>query len=554
MADPIFRAIIAVVDRTAGPLKAIDARLAAAGSPLRDLGKKLAEVGEHSGLARLAEAGRRAGERFKELGRNIRELAGPLEVLGAAATVAGLTELVKHAAEYGAALYDAALKTGVAADQLARLHFAAQITGTDAGALDHGLERLNRTIGDTVSGKNQEMALMFSRLHISLRDSEGKIRSGGQVLGDLAEAVKRNKESPVILAEIAKAMGARSGAELLPLLRQGKDGLAALGAEAEHFGLVMSAEGVANAKEFDDSLKKVGFSVQGLSNAIGEKLFPILRPMLTDMADWIAANRQVIATKITGMVSTLGEVLRSINWGAIKAGLSWIAAGFAFVSRWIGPTTLAIGLATIAMAPLIMAFLGANIALVRMGWALGGVALRLGLLAFAEIAGAIGMFIQGLRAGIGVVLAFDAALAANPIGLVIIGITALVAAGLLLWKYWAPISGLFKGMWDGIIAAFDLGWGKIKPIIDAVSEGAHAVARVLGWRDLSASATARDAAARGAPLRGADDAGGGAADQRGETQLKITVEDGRTKIASRSTGNAPAPDISYTGFAMAPGF
>ena len=54
--------------------------------------------------------------------------------------------------------------------------------------------------------------------------------------------------------------------------------------------------------------------------------------------------------------------------------------------------------------------------------------------------------------------ALNAAMSANPIGLIIAGIVALVAAVALIYRYWGPLSDFFAGLWDGIKSAFATGW------------------------------------------------------------------------------------------------
>ena len=51
--------------------------------------------------------------------------------------------------------------------------------------------------------------------------------------------------------------------------------------------------------------------------------------------------------------------------------------------------------------------------------------------------------------------ALNAAMDANIIGLIILGITALIAAGVLLYKNWEPIKEFFSGLWDGIVSGFN---------------------------------------------------------------------------------------------------
>lgn len=58
--------------------------------------------------------------------------------------------------------------------------------------------------------------------------------------------------------------------------------------------------------------------------------------------------------------------------------------------------------------------------------------------------------------------AWNAAMMANPIGLIIVGIMALVAAAVLIIKYWEPIKAFFSGLWNGIKSGLSSAWEFIK--------------------------------------------------------------------------------------------
>jgi hypothetical protein len=74
----------------------------------------------------------------------------------------------------------------------------------------------------------------------------------------------------------------------------------------------------------------------------------------------------------------------------------------------------------------------------------------------------------------------------NPIGL------AIAAAALLIYKFWGPISGFFKGLWSGLSQGFSMIAEDIKlafepaapllrPLIDALSWIGEKIKAVIGW-------------------------------------------------------------------------
>lgn len=101
-----------------------------------------------------------------------------------------------------------------------------------------------------------------------------------------------------------------------------------------------------------------------------------------------------------------------------------------------------------------------------------------GLLAVGAAVAAIGvastfavgglMSMGGALSYVGGVLAFvGRLLLLNPIGLTI---TAIAVGALLIYKYWEPISGFFKGLWDGITDTFKQALDSIGKRIDWVGD------------------------------------------------------------------------------------
>ena len=66
---------------------------------------------------------------------------------------------------------------------------------------------------------------------------------------------------------------------------------------------------------------------------------------------------------------------------------------------------------------------------------------------------------KGLMIAMGALKGLGLALVANPIGMAITGIA---VAAFLIWKYWEPIKGFFKGLWGGIKTIFSAAWEGIK--------------------------------------------------------------------------------------------
>lgn len=232
--------------------------------------------------------------------------------------------------------------------------------------------------------------------------------------------------------------------------------MAAQRKEAEKFGVIMGEEDVAAATLFGDSLTRTRYATQGLQNAIGGKLLPILQPLLDDFNDWIAKNREWIATTIVDAIKDFADSLKDIDLKSVVAGFVKFVQTSAKVFSALG------GLKTVGVA----------------------VASLYGVKVIASIMG-VGKAMLSL---IPTIVSLSAALWANPIvlivGAIVAAIGGLIYGGYQLYKHWNEVVTWFTGVWEKVKQAvgafFDwyLGlWGisaddvmaVVKRVYDAVS-------------------------------------------------------------------------------------
>ena len=107
----------------------------------------------------------------------------------------------------------------------------------------------------------------------------------------------------------------------------------------------------------------------------------------------------------------------------------------------------------------------------------------------AMLAGGAAMLIwHGIMVAFGPVMkiitalqwAFNAAMDANPITLIILAIIALVAAFVILWNRSAAFRDFWIGIWNAIGDIISFAWNHgIKPIFEAIKDGIHKVGDVF---------------------------------------------------------------------------
>jgi hypothetical protein len=194
--------------------------------------------------------------------------------IAATAAAASLIAATKSAAEYGDQLDKMNARTGIAVEDLAKFQFAAQLSDTSLESLGKALNKLSPLVVAAAEGAPAS-AEKFKKLGIELRNTDGSIKSASEIMLDLAD-VFASMPDGIQKTALAVDLFGRSGADLIPMLNEGRAGLKAMGDEAERLGLVLSKKQTAAAAEFSDNMERLAFSSKATGVAIGNALIPSL--------------------------------------------------------------------------------------------------------------------------------------------------------------------------------------------------------------------------------------------------------------------------------------
>ena len=238
-------------------------------------------------------------ERFRALmGKNLEGLAGEFGtwaegVLGSLATVQGAmiaTGAVAGAAvvAFGGFALEAAHKysefvdevargsrtTGISAENMSKLKFAADVTHTSYEALTMGLTRFATTVVKAAQGSQQQLAA-FEAIGIS----QEQVKAGETDLNGLLMVVAdrfHELGSRVLQTAEARELFSRGGPALVKMLSQGSEGLREMGAEAEALGLVIGAKDVQANEVYKASLHMLKAEMEAFVIMIGRDVLPQL--------------------------------------------------------------------------------------------------------------------------------------------------------------------------------------------------------------------------------------------------------------------------------------
>lgn len=227
-------------------------------------------------------------------------------VAGAAAAVSlgkAMGEAIDRFDEMG----KAAQKVGLSVEALSRLEYAARLSDVSLETLSTGLTRLSNNMAQIAQGTGQTAAYAFAAIGVSATEASGKLRSANDVLADVADRFAALPDGAEKTA-IAVQLFGRSGAELIPMLNMGREGLKELADEADRLGITLDTKATKNAERFNDNLTRVQAAMEGVVNRITEAALPVLTYLSEKFVE-AAGNGDLLETFANGFVITLKAVV-----------------------------------------------------------------------------------------------------------------------------------------------------------------------------------------------------------------------------------------------------
>lgn len=287
-------------------------------------------------------------------------------------------------------------------------------------------------------------------LGVEVLDVEGNVRNMVELMGEMAQATE-HMGSGERLAILKEVFGERPAAALSELMAQeGSGGI------TKYLEVMQNAEGTTQAmadrmnETAHGSMKQLQSAVESVQISLGNMLIPAMK-----VATGLLTRAATAVQNFTERYPNLSKWIVLITAGLISFKVAAIALGYAFTfvrGAW---------LSTVLVAKTLnvwMTLLRTNS--IKMAASQKTAAAGAKLMAAAQ-------------------WLLNSALLANPIGLVVAGIAALVAAGVALYKYWDVVAAFFKGVWDGFVqglapvresfAALAPVMELIRPVIDGVS-------------------------------------------------------------------------------------
>lgn len=241
------------------------------------------------------QAGARAAQsRMQALGRSMRGIS-----VGMAAAGVGLALAMKGQLNAADAAGEMAQQIGISVEDLTRLRHVAKMSGTSVSGMETGVRQLARAMA---AGSPA-----IKGLGVEVRDANGELRPTVDVMEDIAAKFAAMPDGAEKTARAMKIFG-KGGAEMIPILNQGKTGMQALMAEADRLGITISQETSDAASNFNDNLTRLKGTMGGLLNVIVASLAPTLEK-LSDWAVRAAAGFQNLSEPVKKIAAGMGLLL-----------------------------------------------------------------------------------------------------------------------------------------------------------------------------------------------------------------------------------------------------
>lgn len=343
-----------------------------------------------------------------------------------------LGETMKYAAPvahaFGASLEETAALTGIMANSGIKASAAGtalrsgflRLAGTSAKSTK-AIEEMGLSLSEATAQQEEARAALAS-LGIAMDDTNGP-RKMGAIVRDLADKTKdMSKEQR--LATLATIFGTNAASAWVAVIDQGPDALDQLTKELEN----SDGAAAAMAETMQNNARGAMVRLQSATESVAISIGGTMLPTLAELGDSLA-NEAAYVSKVASEHPELTEAIIKTSFAVMGMVIAYKAARAIYYS------------VVAAKAAYVLATNSETLASARS-------TIASGIHKAAMLGGTIAIY-----AAAAAQWALNAAMTANPIGLVIIAVVALIAAFVWLGTHFQAVSEFCTSMWESPTAA-----------------------------------------------------------------------------------------------------
>ena len=285
-------------------------------------------VGEQ-GIKRLGNSMQGVQGKVKNLKIAVGGLNGALKVFAGVMAAGAFTRFIKGAIDSADSFGKLEDQTGIAANTLQAYVNAGKLAGIEQATIDKGLRRLSQSMREADQGV-ATYSDSFNALGLSVRDSEGNLKSNEQVLGEIADRFADMPDGAT-KAAIAMEIFGRSGASMINMLNGGSAAIKELNYE-------VSDNFAQNAEFFNDQIALLTIKFDGFRKQLTDALLPTLNNLLSMFSEIFNADQdfdaffqgvevglKVISSAVFSTVAGFRFLISTIK--SVAIGLGELAQG-----------------------------------------------------------------------------------------------------------------------------------------------------------------------------------------------------------------------------------
>ena len=380
-------------------------------------------------LAAQMESAKKSAANFGAGALQVGKVLGGIAI-GAIAAGAAVFKLTQNTAAAADDILNTSNALGISTKALQEYRYVGVQAGLTTEEMDSALTKLTKNLGSDSAAVDEALS------KIGLTSKELKAAGPDKSLEMVAQGFQSITD-PTVKAAVAMSLFGKSSVRMVNALSKGEAGIAALRTEAQEIGYVMDGEALDAAGNLDDTLDKLGATFTGLKARITSGAMPGMTKFIDKIQAGIKPGGQFEGViKLVGLaISKIGD----IAGGAIDFIVLMVEKLEPFKT-----IILAITAGVIAYGIAIKVLNAISIVMTAVQWAL------------------------------------NVAMGANPIGLIILAIAALVAGIVLLIANWEACLPVLKIVGKAFLSFIAMSFAPLLIAIDAVITGLIAIGNLAG--------------------------------------------------------------------------
>lgn len=317
------------VDKNSAQYRQLQREIIETESKLKTFKNQLKEVG-NAKLTALSK-------QFDEVSQKTRGLSMAAGGIGAA-----LLANTYKAAQSADEIATLAKQYGVTTDEIQRMNYAQELVDVSTDSMLGSMQKMTKQMGANNSA--------FAELGVSITNTDGTMRDSTDVWYDVLAALG-DVENETQRDILAQELFGRSAAELAGIIDDGGAALKAYGDEAEDAGLILGADGVDAANQFNDAMDRLKATLTGdllkAGASLAQSLVPVLEKIVgfvSKIFGWFAnlsGTSQTVILAITGIIAAISPVAGIIS--KIMQAINFLRPALLALSGPVGIVIAAVG-------------------------------------------------------------------------------------------------------------------------------------------------------------------------------------------------------------------